>query len=483
MSYSVLIVDDEALTLRTISRALGEEGFDVFVAMDGEKALAVFREEKPDLVLLDVVLPGVDGIELLRTIKHEAPATTVIMMSAYHVVERAVEAMKLGAYDYLVKPFHLADMVGTMKRASELLSLRVRVSETIETAQGRYNFGRIRTENPAMREVLEVARKAAETDRTTVLIQGESGTGKEVLAKTIHYHSPRAQMQLLELNCAALPDTLLESELFGFEPGAFTDARRRKEGLLERANTGTLFLDEIGNMSSSVQAKLLNVLEQGAFFRLGGTRSIRVDVRLIAATNRNLKDAVARGDFREDLFYRLNVVPITIPPLRDRREDILPLALDMLQHFNEELKRSFTGFTREAADLMTRYPWPGNIRELKNVIERTMILAPDGDIDVAHLPAELREFAAPVAASQFPNSSASFPNPVSSVPHLLTSSIPHSSDASSSQPTMPTLREVEDKYIEEVLSAVGNNKTRAARVLGIHPTSLLRRRKKDHQPA
>ena len=459
MAYSVLVVDDESLTLRTINRALSEEGFDVFVAIDGEKALEVFREEKPELVLVDIVLPGMDGIEVLREIKRQSPATIVLMMSAYHVVERAVEAMKLGAYDYLVKPFHLADMVSTMKRAAELLALRVRVTETIASAQGLYNFGRIRTESPAMREVLEVARKAAEADRTTVLVQGESGTGKEILAKTIHYHSPRAQMPLLELNCAALPDTLLESELFGFEPGAFTDARRRKEGLLERASGGTLFLDEIGNMSLSMQAKLLRVLEEGSFYRLGGTRPIRVDVRLIAATNRDLKGAVANGEFREDLFYRLNVVPIVIPPLRERREDILPLALDFLQHFNEELKRTFTGFTRAAADLLTRCPWPGNIRELKNVIERTMILSPDGEIDLHHLPAEIRDFGA---------------GALPAMPHPAPE---HATD----ERAFLTLRELEDRYIDEVLAAEGNNKARAARVLGIHPTSLHRRLKKDHE--
>jgi len=466
MPYSVLVIDDESLTLRTISRGLGEEGFDVYVAIDGEKGLEVFAQEKPDVVLLDIVLPGMDGIEVLRQIKTQSLTTIVIMMSAYHVVERAVEAMKLGAYDYLVKPLHIADLVSTVRRAAEMLALRVRVDETIQSAQGRYNFGRILTQSPTMREVLEVARKAAEADRTTVLVQGESGTGKEVLAKTIHYHSPRAQMPLLELNCASLPDTLLESELFGFEPGAFTDARRRKEGLLERASGGTLFLDEIGNMSQSVQAKVLRVLEDGTFFRLGGSRAIRVDVRLIAATNRNLKEAVAAGQFREDLFYRLNVVPILIPPLRERREDILPLALDMVKQFNEELKRSFTGFTKAAADLLMRYLWPGNIRELKNVIERTMILAPDGDIDTTHLPAEIREYAG---------------HP---------SRVPTHREGTAAQPAgdepegrFAPLRELEDHYIDEVLAAVGGNKSRAARILGIHSTSLLRHLKRKANPS
>src|SRR5690349_3071585 len=400
MPYSVLVVDDEALTLRTISRGLREEGFDVFTAASGEEALKTFAAEKPDLTLLDIVLPGIDGVEVLRQIKASSPNSIVLMMSAYHMVDRAVEAMKLGAYDYMVKPFHLADMIATLHRASEMLALRVRVRDNVERAKGRYDFGRVVTQNPETRRMLEVAQKAAESEHTTILIQGESGTGKGVLAKAIHYASPRSAMPLIELNCAALPDTLLESELFGFEPGAFTDARRRKEGLLERAHEGTLFLDEIGNMSANVQAKLLRVLEEGTFMRLGGTRTIKVDIRLIAATNARLKEAVANGQFREDLYYRLNVVPLEIPPLRERREDILPIALDLVQHFNRELNRKFLGFTPAAAELLQNYAWPGNIRELKNVIERTMILAPEGDIDAGSLPEEIRDYKPVVSPSE-----------------------------------------------------------------------------------
>src|SRR5690348_9202160 len=392
MAYSILVLDDEALTLKTISRALRDEGFEVFLAMTGEEALEIVAREKPDVALVDVVLPGINGIEVLRQIKRQNPASIVVMMSAYHMVDRAVESMKLGAYDYLIKPFHIADMVNTIRRATEMLSLRVRVRETVESAKGRYDFGHVVTQNPSMRAILEMARKAAEAEHTTILIQGESGTGKGVLAKAIHYASPRASMPLLELNCASLPDTLLESELFGYEQGAFTDARRRKEGLLERASGGTVFLDEIGNMSLSVQAKLLRVLEEGTFMRLGGTRPIKVDVRLIAATNANLKEAVAQGRFREDLFYRLNVVPLTLPPLREHSEDVMPMALEMMQRYNAELKKNFTGFTPAAAELLVKYPWPGNIRELKNVIERTMILAPEGDIDAEFLPEEIRDY-------------------------------------------------------------------------------------------
>ncbi|HEY7098704.1 MAG TPA: sigma-54 dependent transcriptional regulator [Terriglobales bacterium] len=453
MAYTVLIVDDEELTLRTMTRGLRQEGFEVFTAASGEDALQLVPAEKPDITILDIVLPGIDGVEVLRQIKEATPAAIVIMMSAYHMVDRAVEAMKLGAYDYLIKPFHLADVVSTIHRATEMLALRLRVRDTVESAKGRYDFGRVVTRNPTMVRMLEVARKAAESDHTTILVQGESGTGKGVLSKAIHYASPRAAMPLLELNCAALPDTLLESELFGYEPGAFTDARKRKEGLLERAHGGTVFLDEIGNMSSTVQAKLLRVLEDGTFLRLGGTRTIKIDVRLITATNRNLKSAVAEGCFREDLYYRLNVVRLEIPPLRERPEDIVPLALDLVYHFNRELNKKFTGFNPASAELLQGYGWPGNIRELKNVIERTMILAPEGEIDAIYLPEEIRE------RTEQEDIEASV--------------------LGASGRTFVSLREMEHNYIEQVLNATGNNKTQACRILGIHPTSLMRRMKRE----
>jgi len=456
MAYSILVIDDEALTLRTIGRALQGDGYEVRVAMSGEEGLKLFQEEATELALVDVVLPGIDGIEVLRQIKKRNSAAVVLMMSAYHMVDRAVESMKLGAYDYLIKPFHIVDMLNTVRRASEMLTLHVRVRDSVQTEQGRYDFGKVVTRNPGYREMLEMARKAAESDRTTVLIQGESGTGKEVLAKAIHYASPRAQNPLVDINCAALPDTLLESELFGYEQGAFTDARRRKEGLLEKADGGTLFLYEIGNMSVTVQAKLLRVLEQSSFLRLGGTKPINVDVRMISATNKNLKEAVLRGEFREDLFYRLNVMPLYIPALRDRREDVVPLALEMMKKYNTELKRNFAGYTPAAAELLTQYPWPGNIRELKNVIERTMILTPEGEIDAISLPEEIRDYQFQHAVSPTLTNSAAGP-----------------------EGKFVSLRELEQRYIHEVLAATGNNKAQTARILGIHSTSLLRKLKKE----
>lgn len=455
MPCSVLIVDDEPLTLRTLGRALDSAEFEVLLAATGEEALNVLAEQKPDIALVDLVLPDINGIEVLRQAKTISPSTIVVMMSAHHMVDQAVEAMKLGAYDYLSKPFHISHMVHTVRRATEMLSLRVRVQETVETAKGRYDFGRVITHSPLMQEVLFMANRAAQSDHTTILIQGESGTGKEVLAKAIHYNSARAQAAMISINCAALPDTLLESELFGYEPGAFTDAKRRKEGLIEKAHRGTLFLDEIGNTSASFQAKLLRVLEESNFLRLGGTKPIQVDVRVIAATNTVLKDAVAKGEFREDLYYRLNVLPLLIPPLRQRLEDIVPIALDMVARFNRELKKNFIGFTPEAAELLERYSWPGNIRELRNVVERTMILASGNEITAENLPEEVRDFQ---------------PKPE----HQEMSPL----DLSPTGDQLLSLRELEEHYIQQVLNATGQNKTHAAKILGIHPTSLLRRLKK-----
>jgi two-component system response regulator AtoC len=398
-------------------------------------------------------MPGMDGVDVLRQIKQSTPAAIVLMMSAYHMVDRAVDAMKLGAYDYLIKPFHLADMIATLHRASEMLALRVRVRDNVEQAKGRYDFGRIVTENPDTRRMLEVARKAAESDHTTVLIQGESGTGKGVLAKAIHYEPSRSHAaRRTELRRATR--LAARSELFGSRQRFHRRAAARS--LLERSRPSLSRRD--CSMSASVGPALRSPEAPSC---VSAARTIGVDIRLIAATNAHLKEAVSAGHFREDLYYRLNVVPLEIPPLRERRQDILSLALELVQHFNRELHKKFPGFTPAAAELLQQYPWPGNIRELKNVVERTMILAPEGDIDVDALPEEIRDH---VRDARQPA-----PEPSSDY------------DVSPTGHQFLTLREIEDDYIREVLAATGNNKTQSARILGIHPTSLLRRLKKSQE--
>ncbi len=450
-TYSILIVDDEILTLSNLKKILEKEDYEVHVADSGEAALEIIEKYKPHLILLDLMLPGISGIEVLKRVKEMERETIVIMMTAYEILEKAVEAMKIGAYDYLLKPFKINELKATIRRALETLSLRIRIQDHLDSEKGRYYFGKIAAESRNMKELLEMARRVAASDKTTVLLQGESGTGKELLAKAIHYHSPRAEKPIVEINCAAIPENLLESELFGYEAGAFTDAKKRKIGLLEKGDEGTVFFDEIGDMSLNLQAKLLRVLEEGSFTRLGAEKQIRVNIRVLAATNQDLAKAVEKGEFRSDLFYRLNVVPIFIPPLRDRKEDIVPLALSFMEEFNHELRRTYKGISLEAATAMMEYPWPGNVRELKNIIERIMALSAGDEILLSHLPLEIRE-------------------------HKQSAASPVLDELIFEGP-FPTLEEIEQKYIEKILAATGNNKTQAAKILGIHPTSLFRKLK------
>lgn len=450
MAASILIIDDEVLTLNNLKRALTKEGYEVLVADSGETGVEIFRKHRPNIVLADLMLPGIDGIEVLKQIKGSDATTSVIMITAYEIIEKAIEAMKLGAYDYLMKPFKITELKASILRALELQSLRVRVSDTVETEKGKYYFDRIIAESRKMTDVLRTARRVAPLDRTTILLTGESGVGKGLLARAIHYNSNRAEEQFIELNCAAVPDSLMESELFGYEPGAFTDARRRKIGLLEKADRGTFFLDEIADMPLPLQAKILKVLEEQSFTRLGGTAQITVDVRILAATNRHLQTEMEQGNFREDLFYRLNVVPICIPPLRERKEDIIPLALAFMKEFNVELHRSFKGITGNTATALTNHEWPGNVRELRNIIERVMALNQAEEIEAQFLPTEITagKTMEPVIKEQL------------------------------EKRNFVTLEALEQKYVKEVLNYTGGNKTRAAKILGIHPTSLFRKIKK-----
>ncbi len=386
MEPLLLVVDDQASILKFLRRTLEQEGYAVLTATRGSEALRVIEDEIPDLVLLDLMLPDMSGLEVLAGLKSQFPAMAVVMMTAYGDVATAVKAMRAGAFDYITKPFNLDQLLVAIQRGLET-SRAARELQSMRRRDDLFKHDRdlVPSRSPAMSELYGKVRKIAAGDRTTILIEGESGVGKEVVANLIHDNSGRREQPFLELNCAALPEKLLESEIFGHERGAFTDAVQQKAGLLELAHRGTLFLDEIGEMSIPLQVKLLRILEKQTFRRVGGVKDITVDVRIISATNRDLSAMVSAGAFREDLYYRLKVVPLTIPPLRDRPEDIVPLAEHYLALYSGQFQKRFTGFTPEATASLRRYPWPGNIRELKNVIERAALLEDGERLDAPQL--------------------------------------------------------------------------------------------------
>ncbi|GIW53593.1 MAG: acetoacetate metabolism regulatory protein AtoC [Gemmatimonadales bacterium] len=386
----VLVVDDELLIRVWLEAHLTEAGYRVVVAENAVRARAAFSEEPPDAVLLDLKLPDGSGMDLLEEFLQADPDLVAVILTAHGDISTAVRAVKLGAYHFLEKPPKLEDLVVTLEKGLETRALRRTVSGLRRQAGWQFAGVEVVGRSQAMQRVIELVGKVAESDSTTVLIRGESGVGKEVVARAIHARSARREFPFLEINCTALPETLLESELFGHERGAFTDAKERKPGLLELADRGTVLLDEIGDLPPGAQAKLLRFLETRMFKRVGGVRDIRVDVRIIASTNRDLDAAVREGTFRRDLFYRLNVVPIVIPPLRERPEDIEPLAYHFLEAITAALRRPARRISREALAMLERYPWPGNVRELKNVIERAVILEEGPEILPAHLPDELK---------------------------------------------------------------------------------------------
>ena len=386
----ILIVEDEELIRLSLRERLEEEGHQVAEAGSVAEGWAQFRRFEPDLALLDLKLPDGNGLQLLKRIMDEVPRTVCLMMTAHGTVETAVEALTAGAQTYLTKPLDLEDVVAHVAKGLETTALRREV-ESLRKEQAAQTSGLVVvSESPAMKDVLETIRKVNEADAPTLLLLGESGVGKDLVAKAIRSTSHRAKQPFQNITCTAIPDNLLESELFGHEKGAFTDAKQRKQGLFELANGGTVFLDEIGDMSVPLQAKMLRFLEDRTFRRVGGTQDIRVDVRVIAATNRDLEEAVRQEQFRQDLYYRISVIPISIPPLRSRREDIGPLADLFAERYAREFKRPARPISTEAKAALENHDWPGNVRELRNVVERAMILGEGSEIRIPDLPREIQ---------------------------------------------------------------------------------------------
>lgn len=381
----VLLIDDDPRVRASLKMVL-EPIYDILQASDGREGLDMFRNDEPDLILLDIILPGTDGLAVLQTLRLESKMTPVIMLTGTKSVKTAVDAMKLGAADYLSKPFDVDELRIVIDRVLNSSELEREVKQLRAQVVQRYAFHNLIGKSQGMQEIYSKIEQVADS-RTTVLITGESGTGKELVARALHYNSSRRDRPFIALNCAALPETLIESELFGHEKGSFTDATARRVGQFELAHTGTLFLDEIGDLSPLTQAKLLRVIQEREFTRIGGVQSIKVDVRIVTATNKNLDDLVRKGQFREDLYYRINVIALFLPPLRERGEDIPLLAKYFLEKRLEEERRPPIEFGKDALELLTRYSWPGNVRELENFVEQAFIWSQHAaHITPEHLP-------------------------------------------------------------------------------------------------
>jgi two-component system response regulator HydG len=446
---TLLVVDDEASNLESLERIFAREGLAVLTAPDGKEALEVVRKRRVDVVLTDLMMPNVSGVDLLKAVKQLSPETETVVMTAYGTVEAAVEAMREGAYDFITKPLKRAHVVRVVSKALEKQSLLVEnrtLKAQLEATRRRPIVG----QSLAMRRTLEVVQQAAPS-QATVLLLGESGTGKELLARQIHEASPRAARPFVPVNCSAIPEGILEGELFGYEKGAFTGAVARRDGRFALADGGTLFLDEIGEIPLSVQVKLLRVLQEGEIERLGG-KSQKIDIRLVAATNKDLRRAVAEGTFREDLYYRLNVIAVNVPPLRNRRDDV-PLLVDhFLARFREKNGKAISGCTRAALDVLTNHDWPGNVRELENAIERAVVLCKSSVIDVDDLPREVGG-----APALSPNGSS----------RALTFEIG------------TPLSEIEMRVIHETLRHTKGDKRLAAQLLGIATRTIYRKLEGD----
>ena len=439
---TVLVVEDEAAARKQMAQALTRQNHIVLQAKDGEEALKTLAENDVDVVVTDIRMPNMDGMELLDALRKKDPTLQVLMVTAYGDVSTAVEAMKKGAYDFLEKPISMIRLRELVKKAVEKRRLMVENRSLKERLKGKFRFENIIARSRVMLEVFETIRQVAPT-RVTVLLTGESGTGKELVANAIHYNSPRAGKPFIKVNCAALPETLLESELFGHEKGAFTGAYQTRIGRFEAADGGTLFLDEIGAMSPALQVKLLRVLQESEFERVGGNRTIRVDIRLIAATNIDLRKAVQEKKFREDLFYRINVVAIHLPPLRERKEDILFLVEHFIKKYAAENERDVDGIEDDALAALMNYDFPGNVRELENIIESAVVMTKTRMITLDSLPPVVR-----------------------------------ATEASTDRVAIPvgtTLKNAEKRIIEATLEYAGGNRTEAARILKIGRRTLFRK--------
>jgi DNA-binding NtrC family response regulator len=443
MRMTILIVDDEKTIRWSLGEGLRKAGFEILEAASGEEGMQLFADKGPDCVLLDVRLPGIDGMEVLRRMRKDNPDVPVVVMTAYGEVDKAVEAMKLGAYDFVSKPFMIEKMKVTIEHALTTSQLRTQVRSLQRGAEDwtSHFVGK----SPAMQDVFRVVKKIGQSKATTVLITGESGTGKELVSRAIH-DSSNCEGPFVEINCGALPETLLESELFGHEKGAFTDAKSRKRGLVEIAENGTLFLDEIGEMGLTLQTRLLRLIENKTFRRVGGVEDLDVRCRIVAATNRNLEKAIEQSAFRKDLYYRLKVIPIDLPPLRERLADVPLIANYFIDHYNKELNKRVGRLSPQMVSVLQGYSWPGNVRELKNDIERAMLLEADIEILPEHLPVELVS-----PNTQVVRQRASFLD-------------------DSFKPT--SLRVMEYFFITKTLEATNGNKSQAAKLLGISRQTL-----------
>ena len=459
---TILIVEDEPKMLRLLELNLADAGYTARTASNAENGLKILASDRIDLVLSDVKLPGMSGLEFLQAVKRANATIPVVMMTAYGTVESAVEAMKDGASDYVLKPFSIEEIKLIIRKELEVRQLHEENRLLREAVGRRYEFENIVAKSPAMQEVLAAVEQVAPSN-ATVLLGGESGVGKDMIARAIHQHSRRVNGPFIKINCTAIPENLLESELFGYEKGAFTGAATAKPGKFELADKGTIFLDEIGDMPGSLQAKLLRVLQEREFERLGATKTTKVDVRVVAATNQDLRAALEQGTFREDLYYRLNVVPISIPPLREHKEDIPYLVDHFVTRFAASAGKDIEGITPAAMKLLADFHWPGNVRELENIIERALVMASGPQIDVDDIRLDIV-----VPAGE----------------HTALGSRALAADGSA-LPLLPegmTLEQFEDKLIQEALQRAGGNKSQAARLLGLSRNALRYRLSKIGVP-